>query len=99
MFHGSEPTELKRMWVAPEARRIGLGRRLLRELETHAAGHGSGVIRLDSNGALGEAIAMYRASGYQEIAAFNDEPYADHWFEKRLRSYRGRHGEDGSVRG
>jgi DNA-binding MarR family transcriptional regulator/GNAT superfamily N-acetyltransferase len=84
MFHGSEPTELKRMWVAREARGIGLGRRLLRELEALAARHGSRVIRLDSNGALVEAIAMYRASGYREVDAFNDEPYADHWFEKRL---------------
>jgi DNA-binding MarR family transcriptional regulator/GNAT superfamily N-acetyltransferase len=94
LFHGSDPAELKRMWVAPEARGIGLGRRLLRELETLTQNHGARVIRLDSNGALVEAIAMYRASGYQEIAAFNDEPYADHWFEKRLRSYRGRHGDD-----
>ena len=80
------------MWVAPEARGLGLGRRLLHELEALAANHGSRVIRLDSNGALVQAIAMYRASGYQEVDAFNDEPYADHWFEKRLRSYRGRHG-------
>jgi DNA-binding MarR family transcriptional regulator/GNAT superfamily N-acetyltransferase len=90
-FHGSEPTELKRMWVAAEARGMGLGRRLLRELEALATVHGSRVVRLDSNGALAEAIAMYRSSGYREVAAFNDEPYADYWFEKRLRSYRGRH--------
>jgi hypothetical protein len=27
---------------------------------------------------------MYRSSGYREVAAFNDEPYGDHWFEKHL---------------
>jgi hypothetical protein len=28
---------------------------------------------------------MYRSRGYREVAPFNDEPHADHWFEKRLR--------------
>jgi hypothetical protein len=27
---------------------------------------------------------LYRSSGYIEVPAFNDEPFADHWFEKRL---------------
>lgn len=35
-------------------------------------------------GALTEAIALYRQHGYREIEAFNDEPSAHHWFEKRL---------------
>lgn len=83
-FHGDEPTELKRMWVASSARGLGVGRRLLGELERRAAEHGSHTIRLDSNGALTEAIAMYRSAGYQQVDAFNAEPYADHWFEKRL---------------
>jgi DNA-binding MarR family transcriptional regulator len=83
-FHGDEPTELKRMWVASSARGLGVGRRLLGELERRAAEHGSHTIRLDSNGALTEAIAMYRSAGYVQIDAFNAEPYADHWFEKRL---------------
>jgi DNA-binding MarR family transcriptional regulator/GNAT superfamily N-acetyltransferase len=80
-FHGSGPTELKRMWVAPSARGLGVGRRLLAELEAHA---GSGIVRLETNGSLAEAIALYRSSGYVEVAPFNDEPYAHHWFEKRL---------------
>ena len=42
------------------------------------------VARLETNRALQEAIALYRASGYEEVAPFNDEPYAHHWFEKRL---------------
>jgi DNA-binding MarR family transcriptional regulator/GNAT superfamily N-acetyltransferase len=78
------PADLKRMWVAPDARGLGLGRRLLRELEAHAAGAGASVVRLETNAALTEAIALYRASGYREVAPFNDEPYADHWFEKHL---------------
>jgi DNA-binding MarR family transcriptional regulator/GNAT superfamily N-acetyltransferase len=83
-FHADAPTELKRMWVAPQARSFGLGRRLLGELERHAREAGATVIHLETNRALTEAITLYRHSGYQEVAAFNDEPYAHHWFEKRL---------------
>ena len=38
----------------------------------------------ETNASLNEAIALYRSSGYTEVAAFNDEPYANHWFEKVL---------------
>ncbi|MFJ2898152.1 GNAT family N-acetyltransferase [Streptomyces sp. NPDC087218] len=78
------PAEIKRMWVAPGARRLGLGRRFLAELEDRAARHGCDTLRLDTNRALGAAIDLYRSFGFQEVAAFNDEPYAHHWFEKRI---------------
>ena len=85
-FHDGEPTEIKRMWVAPSARGLGVGRRLLTELEAHAAERAtSPVVRLETNGTLSEAIALYRSAGYREVPAFNHEPYAHHWFEKRLR--------------
>jgi DNA-binding MarR family transcriptional regulator/GNAT superfamily N-acetyltransferase len=84
-FHGREPAELKRMWVAPEARGLGLGRRLLAELERLAVEHGVRTLRLETNRTLVEAIALYRSSGWAEVPAFNDERYAHHWFEKRLR--------------
>src|ERR671918_389290 len=83
-FHGDEPTELKRMWVAGSARGLGIGRRLLAELEHRAAAHDSRVVRLETNKSLTEAVNLYRAAGYREVDAFNDEPYAHHWFEKRL---------------
>jgi DNA-binding MarR family transcriptional regulator/ribosomal protein S18 acetylase RimI-like enzyme len=83
-FHDAAPAELKRMWIAPVARGIGLGRRLLHELERHAREAGVAVLRLETNRALREAIELYRRSGYVEVEAFNDEPYAHHWFEKRL---------------
>jgi ribosomal protein S18 acetylase RimI-like enzyme len=83
-LHGREPAEIKRMWVSPEARGLGLGRRLLRELEEHARERGATAGRLETNRALTEAIALYRSAGYIEVERFNDEPYADHWFEKRL---------------
>ncbi len=83
-FHGGAPTEIKRMWIAPAARGLGLGRRLLNDLEAQAAAGGARVLRLETNRTLNEAIGLYRASGYREVDAFNDEPYADHWFEKTV---------------
>ena len=83
-FHGDDPTELKRMWVASSVRGLGVGRRLLEELERLALEQGSSTIRLETNRTLTEAIALYRSAGYREVGAFNDERYADHWFEKRL---------------
>jgi ribosomal protein S18 acetylase RimI-like enzyme len=73
------------MWVAPTARGLGLGRRLLTELERLAAEHGVRRVRLETNRNLTEAIALYRSAGYREVSPFNDEPYAHHWFEKQLR--------------
>jgi len=81
-FHEGAPTELKRMWVADTARGLGLGRRMLAELEARCPGP---VVHLETNGSLAEAIALYRSAGYTDVAPFNDEPYADLWFEKRLR--------------
>jgi hypothetical protein len=42
------------------------------------------VLRLETNRALSEAISLYRTAGYREVEAFNDEPYAHHWFEKTI---------------
>ena len=83
-FHPGAPAEVKRMWVAPAMRGLGLGRRLLAELEAHAAERGVRVLRLETNRTLTEEISLYRAAGYQEVPAFNDEPYAHHWFEKEI---------------
>jgi ribosomal protein S18 acetylase RimI-like enzyme/DNA-binding MarR family transcriptional regulator len=83
-FHGDGPAEIKRMWVSPAVRGLGLGRRLLAELEARAAARVVGILRLETNRALDEAIGLYRDSGYREVAAFNGEPYAHHWFEKTL---------------
>ena len=83
-LHGSAGADLKRMWVARSARGLGLGRRLLGELERRAAAAGAEVLRLETNRSLTEAIALYRSAGYREVEPFNDEPYADHWFEKDL---------------
>jgi len=76
--------EIKRMWTAPAARGLGIARRMLRRLEEIAREDGFSVVRLDTNGALTEAQALYRAESFEEVAPFNDDPYPDHWFAKKL---------------
>jgi DNA-binding MarR family transcriptional regulator/ribosomal protein S18 acetylase RimI-like enzyme len=76
--------EIKRMWTAPEMRGRGVARKVLQTLEAIARDSGFRVLRLETNRTLIEAQALYRQQGYQEVAAFNDEPYAHHWFEKRF---------------
>ncbi|MEX4007520.1 bifunctional helix-turn-helix transcriptional regulator/GNAT family N-acetyltransferase [Neoaquamicrobium sediminum] len=76
--------EIKRMWIAPDARGLGLSRRLLNELEGLAREAGMTRVRLDTNGTLKEAQALYRKAGYREIGRYNDNPYAELWFEKDL---------------
>jgi DNA-binding MarR family transcriptional regulator/GNAT superfamily N-acetyltransferase len=83
-YHGREPAELKRMWVAGSARGLGVGRRMLAELERLAREHGATVAHIETSNLLTEAIALYRSAGWVEVDRFNDEPFADHWFEKRL---------------
>jgi DNA-binding MarR family transcriptional regulator/GNAT superfamily N-acetyltransferase len=88
-FRQGAPAHIKRMWVAPSVRGLGLGRRLLAELEAQAAAHGVSTVQLETHRALGEAFSLYQTAGYREVAAFNDEPYAHHWFEKAIGSLPG----------
>jgi GNAT superfamily N-acetyltransferase len=76
--------EIKRMWVSPTCRGIGLGRRLLTRLEDECRRVSRTRVVLDTNGVLLEAITMYRACGYTEIERYNDNPYAELWFTKTL---------------
>lgn len=72
--------DIKRMWLAPEVRGRGLGRALLDRLVAEARRLGHRQVRLETNRALTEAISLYRAAGFVEIPAFNEEPHAHHWF-------------------
>ncbi|MFE7406694.1 GNAT family N-acetyltransferase [Isoptericola sp. NPDC057559] len=76
--------EIKRMWVHPGWRGAGLGSRLLRHLEGVSRDLGHREVRLDTNGTLAEAVAMYERAGYRRIPRYNDNPYAEHFFAKRL---------------
>ena len=80
---GRKVGEIKRMWVAPDARGLGIAQRLLDAIEEQAVRMGLHTLQLDTNRALKEAHALYTRNGYVEIPRYNDNPYADHWFEKR----------------
>lgn len=81
---GKGYAEVKRLWIAPSARGLGLAKRLMKEVEDTARALGIDTLRLDTNRALPEAIRMYRTSGWTEIERFNDDPYPDFFFEKTL---------------
>ncbi|MFD1344305.1 GNAT family N-acetyltransferase [Litorisediminicola beolgyonensis] len=81
---GPTEAEIKRLWISETARGQGLGRRLMAEAEAAARALGIATLRLDTNETLTEAIALYRKTGWQEIADFNGERFATHWFEKGL---------------
>jgi len=76
--------EIKRMWIDPDWRGVGLGRRLLAHLEERAVELGCATVVLDTNETLDEAIAMYERAGFDRIERYNDNPYAHHWFRKDL---------------
>lgn len=81
---GAEYAEVKRLWVAPAARRLGIARLLMTALEARARSLGISLLRLDTNSALPEAEALYRATGWRGIERYNEDPYPDLFFEKRL---------------
>jgi GNAT superfamily N-acetyltransferase len=82
--HADAPAEIKRMWIAPRARGLGLGRRLLETLETCALERGARVAHIETSSVLPEALSLYRSAEWNDVTRFNDEPFADRWLEKRL---------------
>jgi DNA-binding MarR family transcriptional regulator/ribosomal protein S18 acetylase RimI-like enzyme len=81
---GTQIAEVKRMWVSPNVRGLGLGRRLLDSLAREASARGMRMLRLETNRALTEARRLYETAGFTEVGAFSDEPYAHHWFQRDL---------------
>ena len=79
-----EMAEIKRLWVTPSARGLGVGRRLMDAAENAARQLSIKTLRLDTNRALREALQLYRSTGWSEIDRFIDDPYPDFFFEKHL---------------
>lgn len=76
--------EIKRLWVSPTTRGRGLARQIMASAEDTARALGIPTLKLDTNSALPEAAALYHATGWTQIARFNDDPYPDLFFEKHL---------------
>ena len=76
--------EVKHLWLAPNARGKGAGRKLLHELERRAIGFGAQELVLDTNASLEAAGGLYRSSGYVEVEPYNANPNATHWYGKRV---------------
>jgi len=82
--HAPGVGEIMRMWVDRPHRGLGIGARLLDALEAEATARGHRAVRLYTNRALTEAQTMYKRRGYVEIDRYNDDPYANHFFEKPI---------------
>lgn len=82
--NGGTIAEIKRIWIAPAARGLGLARRLMTTAEEASSALGIRTLRLDTNSILFEAVGLYRNMGWKEIERFNDDPYPDLFFEKQL---------------
>lgn len=76
--------EVKHLWVRPEGRGAGLGRQLLDELERRAREWGATELVLDTNESLAAAGGLYRSSGFEPCAPYNDNPNATSWYLKSL---------------
>lgn len=83
-FLSDTVAEIRRMWVAPQERGSGLGRRLLAAAENAGVESGRSTARLDTHEALTQAISLYESVGYRPIADYNNNPNATHWFERPL---------------
>ena len=76
--------ELRRMWIRPDARRAGLGSRLISALVAQSRALGHTTLLLDTNAALTEALALYRKHGFEPVERYNDNPDATHFLRKTL---------------
>lgn len=89
MIHGSDYAEVKRVFVSPAARGLGLGRLILEKLEQAARKEGLTVLRLETGIYQPEALKMFESFGFERRGAFGDYPADDPYsvfMEKRLKS-------------
>jgi GNAT superfamily N-acetyltransferase len=80
----AEMAEIRRVFLDRLARGRGIGRQLLQELEEHARRLGYQRVRLTTGDRQPEALGLFRAAGYVEVADFNGYHFARHWMEKEL---------------
>jgi GNAT superfamily N-acetyltransferase len=80
----SETCEIKRMYLDPGWRGLGLSRLLLEALEERARGLGYTRARLDTGDRQPSARRLYEGAGYRSIPDYNANPLARLWFEREL---------------
>ncbi|HTW18673.1 MAG TPA: GNAT family N-acetyltransferase [Mycobacteriales bacterium] len=80
----ADTAEVKRMWLAPEIRGRGMGRRLLAAIEQAARDLGARQGKLDTNESLTAAVSLYQRCGWAQVPRYNDNLHATHWFTKDL---------------
>lgn len=80
---GSGIAEVKRVWISREVRGRGAASIIMDRLEARAEAERFSAIRLDTNRTLTEAKALYQKRGYREIERYNENPFADHFLEKK----------------
>ncbi|MBT2501306.1 GNAT family N-acetyltransferase [Curtobacterium sp. ISL-83] len=76
--------ELTKVFTVPSHRGRGVGTRMLRAAEGVCRARAIHTVRLDTRAELPEACALYERNGFERIDAFNDDPYSDRWYSKRL---------------
>lgn len=83
---GGEYGELKRMYVRPAFRGLGLGTRMLDRLAEYARSQGIGLLRLETGIHQHAAIGLYERTGFQRIPPFGEyrEDPLSVFFEKRI---------------
>lgn len=71
--------EIKRIYVRPAARGLGLGRAILAEIEAEGRNMGLRWLRLETGSRQAEALGLFERSGYGRCAAFGAYPLGDPW--------------------
>ena len=83
-FHGDAPAEIKRMWVSPTVRRSGSAACSSPTWRRTRQPTGSAPSGWKPTAPWTKPSACTDRPADREVTAFNDEPYAHHWFEKTL---------------